>query len=310
MRIGSLSDIHLSTKVIQARYNLKTSIDELRPHLIEHGLDEDYFSYPKHSTDKAIISPFLIPFYHTISNSNLDLLIVVGDTFDLDPSKSFSGRDIHYNDELIDFIKHIIEEVKIPTLFLPGNSDTNDYMDTSQCLNILRGLSENGINALSSNNNLIFTDEGNFAIDSEKVLIIGLNSLSTNHLDIAASSLNLIFLQTLLGKNNKPVIIYCHHPIFPVMPKKVSEALDLKYMEKQEWLDKILDDYNKATGIPVTFISGHCHTYYERHSGSYQGFCSYPAFFKRRNEETNLGLITDANWQGINTTQLTLSNKF
>lgn len=308
MRIGSLSDIHLTKRPFQAFYTVPVDKEILREILVRNNRDEKYFTYPKHCTGKDSIETMKENLIREIKRSELDLLVVNGDTFDLSDGggQSFPDRDNDYSDELIDFTKGLVKNLEVPTLFLPGNADTNNYRNINPCLSIIRDLSERGIESL--NGNLNFTEHGNFSLRTNDCLIIGLNSLSTNNMESPLSSINLAFIKENLKDNDKPVLIFVHHPLFDVIPTEITDILGMRYMKKQEWLDTLLKDYNQISGLPIILITGHCHTHYESHIDTYKRYCAAPSFFNINKTNVNLGFISDISKKNTSIRKFSLSS--
>jgi predicted MPP superfamily phosphohydrolase len=231
-----------------------------------------------------------------INEETPDIVIVVGDTFDVSGKV---GRDNKIHDDVFKLISDFIERVDAPVIFLPGNSDVialgklEEVLDKLSELDTIEHLGDK-IDDFS----LSYKSRGNFVIETGCCTIVGLNSVSQAEYKQDEKENKDIIFDIIASNQNTPLIVFTHHPPFKVL-SFVSRKILKTGIPAQEWIIKGLQSYSENTRQRSMVVSGHCHKSVDRYEGNVREICLLP-MLTRRQEGIHIGSLVNIQHGEIN----------
>jgi len=231
----------------------------------------------------------------SFSRTGADFAVFNGDFFDL--SRTTPGRDRVRQEDVLHAGRDLIDNVGLPVLFLPGNSDGLHKDDIYETLDDLSFVNNNAWDRVKEVADTDYEpsrdDYGNFSFKIQNCLVIGLNSVPPGEFKFP-DDFNYTFMEQALSscKKNVPVLVFTHHAPFRVLPwyfQAIGEGIPA-----QTWLLEeggILNHHVQKTGKPVLVTSGHCHQWlYEKGTDGISRLCNLPLSVSRG----NIGVLVKA----------------
>ena len=222
------------------------------------------------------------------NRTGADFGVFNGDFFDL--SRTTPGRDRVRQEDVLHAGRDLIDNVELPVLFLPGNSDVLYKDDLSSLFDDFSFVSKNSwdrVKGLADTDyEPIMDNYSNWSLKIHDCLVIGLNSVPPGEFKFP-DDFNHAFVEQALSscKKNVPVVVFTHHAPFSVLPwyfQLIGEGIPA-----QTWLlkeDGLLSQHVQRTGKPVLVTSGHCHQWlYEKGANGISTLCNLPLSITRGN---------------------------
>lgn len=298
--VVAISDLHLVSRQPKAKENGKRVKKKFGfrkdPLVIKTlslgiGVYDNLFNAnlrPHTSVDEFI--GYLPSTVNTINKSDPDLVVGVGDIFDLSEKVD---RDTAIHSDVFSATVEFKRTLEARTAFLQGNADVLNFGYMEESLTRLGSLSS-GKKDWSKVENSVYVKGryGNFALKTKDVLIVGINSTRVTEYD-ESDDYNRSFLKSILCQygTDVPVFLFTHHPPFSVLPGIVVKIL--RYgVPAQMWITELLKSHAEKYKQSVVNVAGHCHKWQDSYNGPVREICLLP-MMTQRNGSVHIGSLFD-----------------